>query len=711
MDFTQNIARALSLQARQINAVIMLLDEGATIPFIARYRKERTGMLDEEQILAIKALRQNLLKLEDRRRSILDSLTEQNISIPELIKAIQNAESLSELEDLYLPYKPKRKTRASMAREKGLEPLAKQIFAQQQGNPREWAKRYIQQDVPDIDAALAGAGDIISEWISENAPIRQELRQRFEKHGIFTASVIKSKAEEAVKFSDYFSFSEPCWKIPSHRFMAVMRGADLGFLRMAAQPDEEKSLAQMRRMILKERNAAAAMVDHSIQDAYKRLLVPSLENELLERMHEKAEKAAVVIFAANLRQLLLAPPLGALRVLGIDPGFKSGCKLVCLDAQGALLHNETVYPHPPQNQDKQAMSKISQLIETYKIEAVAVGNGTAGRETEHLIQRMRLPAGIKVFVVSESGASVYSASKVARDEFPQYDVTVRGAVSIGRRLQDPLSELVKIEPSAVGVGQYQHDVDTKKLNEELDDVVRSCVNQVGVNLNLASEHLLAYVAGLNKATATQITAYRNENGRFKSREQLLEVPRLGKKTYEQCAGFLRITDSNQPLDNSAVHPERYALVEKIARDQNMSLSDMIGNKELKHKVDLNRYISNDVGLPTLEDIFQELEKPGRDPRKQARVLQFEPNIRKPEDLHTGMLLPGIVTNITAFGAFVDIGVKQDGLVHISALSDQFVSDPLQVISLHQHVRVKVMEVDLQRKRIALSMKGVEQKID
>ncbi|MFN5319685.1 MAG: Tex family protein, partial [Bacteroidia bacterium] len=650
MDFTQNIARTLSLQARQVNAVIMLLDEGATVPFIARYRKERTGMLDEEQIIAIKALRQSLQKLEDRRSAILDSLAEQNIAIPDLIRAIKDATLITELEDLYLPYKPKRKTRASMARDKGLEPLAKQIFAQQQGNPREWAKRYICADVADIDAALAGASDIMAEWISENADVRQELRQRFEKHAVLSSKVIKSKADEAAKFSDYFSFSEPCWKIPSHRFMAVMRGAELGYLRISALPDEEKSIGQIRRMVVKERNAAGSLVELAITDAYTRLLSPSLENELLDQLREKAEKAAVVIFAANLRQLLMAPPLGSLRVLGIDPGFKSGCKLVCLDAQGQLLHNETVYPHAPQNQDKQAMSKISHLIETYKIEAVAIGNGTAGRETEQLIQRMRLPAGIKVFVVSESGASVYSASKVARDEFPQYDVTVRGAVSIGRRLQDPLSELVKIEPSAVGVGQYQHDVDAKKLNEQLDDVVRSCVNQVGVNLNMASEHLLAYVAGLNKATAAQITAYRAEIGHFKNRQQLLEVPRLGKKTFEQCAGFLRIADSNHPLDNSAVHPERYALVEKMAKDHRMTLSEIIGNKELKNKIDYSRYITEDVGLPTLEDIFQELEKPGRDPRKQVRMLQFEPSIRKPDDLQIGMLLPGIVTNITAFGA-------------------------------------------------------------
>jgi uncharacterized protein len=562
--------------------------------------------------------------------------------------------------------------------------------------------------VPDTDAALQGACDIIAEWVSEQADLRQDLRLRFEKYGILTSSVVKTKADEAVKFSDYFKYAEPCWKVPSHRFMAVMRGSELGFLRFSALPDEEKTLEHIRRKVVKARNQAADLVEQAGIDSYKRLLAPSLETELLETMRQKAEGAAVHIFAGNLRQLLMAPPLGSMRVMGIDPGFRSGCKLVCLDAQGQLLHNETIYPHPPQSQDKQAMAKLSQLIETYKIDALAIGNGTAGRETEHLVQRMRLPAAIKVFVVSESGASVYSASKVARDEFPQYDVTVRGAVSIGRRLQDPLSELVKIEPSAVGVGQYQHDVDAKKLNEQLDDVVRSCVNQVGVNLNLASEHLLAYVAGLNKATATQIVAYRNEIGTFSKRSQLLDVPRLGKKTFEQCAGFLRISDGDNPLDNSAVHPERYDLVQRMAKDCKMPLNSMIGNTGIRNNIDLQHYVNDEIGLPTLEDILQELEKPGRDPRKQAKMLQFDPNIRKPEDLQIGMVLPGIVTNITAFGAFVDVGVKQDGLVHVSALSDQFVSDPMQVVKLHQHVRVKVQDVDLLRKRIALSMKGVEQ---
>jgi uncharacterized protein len=708
MNFVNQIALKLSIDPRGVSAVISLFNEGATVPFIARYRKERTGMLDEEQIINIKSALQVFTRLEERRMAIVDSLSEQNVTDVALLDAIRKAESLSVLEDLYLPYKPKRKTRASIARERGLEELARQIFSQPAGLPKDWARRFVNKDVPDTDAALQGASDIIAEWISEQAELRQDLRLRFEKYGILTSLVVKTKADEAVKFSDYFKYAEPCWKVPSHRFMAVMRGSELGFLRFSALPDEEKTLEHIRRKVVKARNQAADLVEQAGIDSYKRLLAPSLETELLETMRQKAEGAAVHIFAGNLRQLLMAPPLGSMRVMGIDPGFRSGCKLVCLDAQGQLLHNETIYPHPPQSQDKQAMAKLSQLIETYKIDALAIGNGTAGRETEHLVQRMRLSAAIKVYVVSESGASVYSASKVAREEFPQYDVTVRGAVSIGRRLQDPLSELVKIEPSAVGVGQYQHDVDAKKLNEQLDDVVRSCVNQVGVNLNLASEHLLAYVAGLNKATATQIVAYRNEIGTFSKRSQLLDVPRLGKKTFEQCAGFLRISDGDNPLDNSAVHPERYDLVQRMAKDCKMPLNSMIGNTGIRNNIDLQHYVNDEIGLPTLEDILQELEKPGRDPRKQAKMLQFDPNIRKPEDLQIGMVLPGIVTNITAFGAFVDVGVKQDGLVHVSALSDQFVSDPMQVVKLHQHVRVKVQDVDLPRKRIALSMKGVEQ---
>lgn len=708
MTHTERIANSLGIHHNQVKAVSILLENGGTVPFIARYRKEQTGSLDEEKILHIKDQLQYHLKLDERRRAILASLKEQGINENKLIDAVNAATTLIELEDLYLPFKPKRRTRATIARSFGLEPLAKKIYAQLPGKPDDFAKPFINNDVPDTATALQGASDIIAEWISETVELRQELRIRFEKYGVFYSTVVKSKNEEGIKFSDYFNYSEPCWKVPSHRFMAVMRGKELGFLRVSAVPDEDRSLEFITRKIIRSGTSSAALIREAIRDSYKRLMEPSLETELLSSMREKAENAAVTIFASNLRQLLMAPPLGSLRVLGIDPGFRSGCKLVCLDAEGNLKCNETIYPHPPQNQDRQAMAKLNQLIETYKIEAIAIGNGTAGRETEQLIQRMRLPAGIKVFVVSESGASVYSASKVARDEFPHYDVTVRGAVSIGRRLQDPLSELVKIEPSAVGVGQYQHDIDAKKLNEQLDDVVRSCVNQVGVNLNNASEHILAYVAGLNKATAAQIVAFRNKIGSFKNRNQLLEVPRLGHKTFEQCAGFLRIPGSDNPLDNSAVHPERYALVKRMASDCKRTPAELIGNKEVCKSIDLNKYTDEKTGLPTLQDILQEIEKPGRDPRKETKILQFNSNVRKPEDLQIGMVLPGIVTNITAFGAFVDVGVKQDGLVHVSMLADRFVKDPLEIVKLHQHVRVKVEDVDLVRKRIALSMKGLDQ---
>lgn len=708
MVVTEQIANILGVQHNQVKAVASLLDSGSTIPFIARYRKEQTGSLDEEKILRIKELLQHYVKLDERRKTILSSLAEQGIIDTKLIDAVKAATSLTELEDVYLPYKPKRKTRATVARSFGLEPLARKIYAQLPGNPTDLARTFINSDVPDTGAALQGASDIIAEWISEIIELRQALRTRFEKYGIFASTVVKSKADEGVKFLDYFTYSEPCWKVPSHRFMAVMRGHDLGYLRVSALPDEDRSLQFIERKIIRSNTPSSALVKEAIRDSYKRLLAPSLETELLSTMRDKAEAAAVNIFAANLRQLLMAPPLGTMRVMGIDPGFRSGCKLVCLDAAGNLKHNETIYPHPPQKQDKQAMAKLNQLIETYKIEAIAIGNGTAGRETEQLIQRMRLPAGIKVFVVSESGASVYSASKTARDEFPQYDVTVRGAVSIGRRLQDPLSELVKIEPSAVGVGQYQHDIDAKKLNEQLEDVVRSCVNQVGVNLNNASEHVLAYVAGLNKTTASQIVAYRTKIGSFTHREQLLEVPRLGNKTFEQCAGFLRIPESNNPLDNSAVHPERYRLVQRMAKDCNLTASELIGNKEICKGIDLNKYTDAEIGLPTLQDILLELEKPGRDPRKETKILQFDSSVRKPDDLEIGMVLPGIVTNITAFGAFVDVGVKQDGLVHVSEMADRFVKDPLEIVKLHQHVRVKVQDLDLARKRIAFSMKGLDQ---
>ncbi len=707
MDIIESIARTTAIQKQQVKAVLDLFDEGCTIPFIARYRKERTGMLDEEQILAIREEKSRIDKLEERRASVLGSLNERNLLTSALDQAIRGAQTITDLEDIYLPFRPKKKTRASMARELGLEPLAKMLMAQGPQDPHRLATPFVANNVGSVEAALQGAKDIIAEWVADNPDLRKSLRSRFEKFAEFHSKLVKTKEEEAQKYRDYFDYREPASRVPSHRFMAVMRGHREGFLRVSAEPDEERSLQLIERMFLKNQGDCALEVKQALRDAYKRLIVPSLENELLQSLEEKAANGAVRIFAANLRQLLMAAPLGEKRVLGIDPGFRTGCKLVCLDAHGKLLHNETIFPHPPQNQDKQAMSKLSQLIETYKIEAVAIGNGTAGRETETLLTRMRLPAQVKVFVVSESGASIYSASKTAREEFPQFDVTVRGAVSIGRRLQDPLAELVKIEPSAVGVGQYQHDLDASLLNDQLADVVRSCVNQVGVNVNTASVHLLAYVSGLSQATAAKIIEQRNQNGAFGSRSELLAIPRLGKKTFEQCAGFLRIPEAKHPLDNSAVHPERYSLVEKMAKDAGVPLNELVSRKDIKALIDLNRYVSDEIGLPTLTDILTELEKPGRDPRKNAAVLEFDPNIRKPEDLIPGMILPGIVTNITAFGAFVDVGVKQDGLVHISQLSDQFVSDPLLVVKLHQHVKVRVVEVDLPRKRISLSMKNLE----
>jgi uncharacterized protein len=706
MDAIAHIASLTQISLPQVAAVLELLEAGNTIPFIARYRKERTGMLDEEQIQHIRDEKLKFDKLEARRSAILESLHERNLLNPELERSIREAGDLNTLEDRYLPYKPKKKTRATLARELGLEPLAKMIMAQNSGDPEQMALRFTKAQL-DVAEALQGARDIIAEWISEHALARQKLRNRFQRQALFQSKVQKKKEDEAQKYRDYFNYSEPAWKVPSHRFMAVLRGHREGFLSIAALPDETEALQSIEPLFVKGRNACAEQVQLALRDSYKRLLSPSLETELLGELETKAQAAALKIFASNLRQLLMGAPLGEKSVLGIDPGFRTGCKLVCLDRQGKLLHNETIYPHAPQHQDKPAMAKISHLIETYKIEAIAIGNGTAGRETEQLISRMRLPAGVQVFVVSESGASVYSASKVAREEFPQYDVTVRGAVSIGRRLQDPLSELVKIEPEAVGVGQYQHDLDARDLNEGLGEVVRSCVNQVGVNLNTASVHLLAYVAGLSLTTAAQIVQYRSEKGAFERRADLLNVPRLGKKTYEQCAGFLRIPQAEHPLDNSAVHPERYALVEQIARDQKLPVAGLIGNTALLRQIPLERYQTQEIGLPTLKDILAELEKPGRDPRKSARVLEFDPNVRKPEDLIPGMILPGIVTNITAFGAFVDVGVKQDGLVHVSQMADRFIKDPMEVVKLHQHVKVRVVEVDLPRKRIAFSMKGVE----
>ncbi len=708
MKMLDHIAIQSGVGIKSIERVIELFENGSTIPFIARYRKELTGGLDEVQLESIQDNWNQWKKLDERRNAMIASMEERGILTQELKLALLQAPTLQAAEDIYLPYKPKRRTKATIARELGLEPLAKMIISQGNDDPFRIASRFVNKEVADEDAAIQGARDIIAEWVSENAGARQTLRQQFERFAILHSKVQKGKEEEAAKFRDYFSFNEQLSRIPSHRFMAVMRGVNEGLLSVSALPEEDKALEKLNRIFVRSKSLCSEQVEKATKDAYKRLIAPSLENEVLALIKEKADKQAVQIFAENLRQLLMSAPLGEKRVLGIDPGFRSGCKLVCLDEQGALLHNETIYPHAPQNQDKQAMAKISSLIAAYKMDAVAIGNGTAGRETEQLMMRMRFEKPLQVFVVSESGASVYSASKIARDEFPNYDVTVRGAVSIGRRLQDPLAELVKIDPKSIGVGQYQHDLDQKLLGDRLTNVVLSCVNQVGVNLNMASAHLLTYISGLGPSIAANIVEYRNAHGAFTKRSDLKKVPRLGEKAFEQCAGFLRIDGSENPLDNSAVHPERYSLVEKMAKDAGFKLQDIVGRNDLRQVIKLEKYLSNDVGLPTLEDILTELEKPGRDPRKSVKVLQFDQTVRKVDDLIPGMVLPGIITNITAFGAFVDVGVKQDGLVHVSQLADRFVSDPMEVVKLHQHVKVRVLEIDLARKRIAFSMKDIKE---
>jgi uncharacterized protein len=708
MKMLDQLAIQSGVGINSIERVIELFENGSTIPFIARYRKELTGGLDEVQLESIQDNWNQWKKLDERRNAMIASMEERGILTQELKIALLQAPTLQAAEDIYLPYKPKRRTKATIARELGLEPLAKMIMSQGNDDPFRIATRFVNKEVADEDAAIQGARDIIAEWVSEHAGARQTLRQQFERFAVLHSKVQKGKEEEAAKFRDYFSFNEQLSRIPSHRFMAVMRGVNEGLLSVSALPEEDKALEKLNRIFVRSKSLCSEQVEKATKDAYKRLIAPSLENEVLALIKEKADKQAVQIFAENLRQLLMSAPLGEKRVLGIDPGFRSGCKLVCLDEQGALLHNETIYPHAPQNQDKQAMAKISSLIAAYKMDAVAIGNGTAGRETEQMMMRMRFEKPLQVFVVSESGASVYSASKIARDEFPNYDVTVRGAVSIGRRLQDPLAELVKIDPKSIGVGQYQHDLDQKLLGDRLTNVVLSCVNQVGVNLNMASAHLLTYISGLGPTIAANIVEYRNTHGAFTKRSDLKKVPRLGEKAFEQCAGFLRIDGSENPLDNSAVHPERYGLVEKMAKDAGFKLQDIVGRNDLRQVIKLEKYLSNDVGLPTLEDILTELEKPGRDPRKTVKVLQFDQSVRKVDDLIPGMILPGIITNITAFGAFVDVGVKQDGLVHVSQLADRFVSDPMEVVKLHQHVKVRVLEVDLARKRIAFSMKDIKE---
>lgn len=701
------ISSALNIRESQIGKTIGLLDSGATIPFISRYRKEVTGGLDEVQIAAIKEQNDKLNELVKRRETILKSIDEQEKLTPELKSRIENCWNASELEDIYLPYKPKRQTRAEIARKKGLEPLADIIMLQHPIDVEAKAQAFVKGDVKNAKDAIAGACDIIAEQINEDEYARNVIRNIFQREAVITSKVVKGKEEEGDKYRDYFDFSERLSKATSHRILAIRRGESEGVLRVNISPDEDAALERLDKRFLKgdNDNEATNYVADAIEDAYKRLLKPSIETEFGNLSKEKADEEAIRVFAENLRQLLLAPPLGQKRVLGIDPGYRTGCKLVCLDAEGNLLHNETIYPHPPQNETSKAGSKVVKLVTTYNIDAIAIGNGTASRETERFITNLRYEKLVQVFVVSENGASIYSASKTAREEFPNYDVTVRGAVSIGRRLVDPLAELVKIDPKSIGVGQYQHDVDQAKLKKSLDLTVESCVNLVGVNVNTASKHLLTYVSGLGPVLAQNIVDYRTANGAFKSRKELMKVPRMGDKAFEQCAGFLRIADADNPLDNSAVHPESYHIVEAMAKEMKCSVKDLIDNKDLKKSLKLDKYVTDKVGLPTLNDIMEELDKPGRDPRKGIKVFEFDPNIRTIEDLREGMVLPGIVTNITNFGCFVDVGIKENGLVHISELTDRFISDPTEVVSLHQHVEVKVLSVDLSRKRVQLSMKS------
>lgn len=701
------ISKSLNLSAKNVESTVKLIDEGATIPFISRYRKEATGGLDEVQISKIKDLSEKFLELEKRKEFILKSISEQEKLTPDLEKQISESWDSTELEDIYLPFKPKRQTRAEKARKKGLEGLAKWLMSQQSGSVSSKASEFINEEVKDEEDALQGARDIIAEWVNEDANTRQIVRNIFSREAVITSKVISGKEEEGEKYADYFDFSAPLARCPSHRILAIRRGESEGFLRVSISVDEDKCLERLVPCYAKNNTEAADHVEDAVVDAYKRLLKPSIETEFAALSKEKADESAISVFADNLRQLLLAPPLGQQRILGIDPGYRTGCKLVCLDQQGNLLHNETIYPHPPQNEYSKAGNKVVKLVSTYKIDAIAIGNGTASRETERFITNLRYEKEVKVFVVSESGASVYSASKIAREEFPNYDVTVRGAVSIGRRLSDPLSELVKIDPKSIGVGQYQHDVDQNKLKKALDQTVESCVNLVGVNLNTASKHLLTYVSGLGDTLAQNIIDYRSENGPFRSRSELKKVPRLGPKAFEQSAGFLRIPDSTNPLDNSAVHPESYPIVEKMAKDLNTSVKELINNKPLIDSIEIDRYKTDSVGEETLTDILLELEKPGRDPRSKVQLLEFDPNIRTINDLKEGMILPGIVTNITNFGCFVDVGIKENGLVHISEMANHFISNPGEVVSLHQHLNVKVLSVDLERKRIQLSLKGVD----
>ncbi|RGR87444.1 Tex family protein [Phocaeicola plebeius] len=708
-EFSQMIAAELKLPAHRIANTLKLLQGGATIPFISRYRKEATGGLDEVQIGDIQTRYEKLCELSKRKETVLSTIEEQGKLTPELKARISACWNATELEDIYLPFKPKRKTRAEAARAKGLEPLALLLMMQKENNLAAKVRNFVKGEVKDEEDALKGARDILAEQISEDERSRNLMRNQFQRQALIQSKVVKGKeAEEAsAKYRDYFDFCEPLKKCSSHRLLALRRGESEGVLKVSIFPeDEDMCNERLQRLFVRANNECAHQVKEALTDAYKRLLKPAIETEFAALSKEKADEEAIRVFAENLRQLLLAPPLGQKRVMGIDPGFRTGCKVVCLDAQGTLLHNEAIYPHPPKSEYAQAARKIVKLVEQYKIEAIAIGNGTASRETEQFVTSQRYDREVQVFVVSEDGASIYSASKTAREEFPDYDVTVRGAVSIGRRLMDPLAELVKIDAKSIGVGQYQHDVDQTKLKASLDQTVESCVNLVGVNVNTASKHLLTYVSGLGPTLAQNIVDYRTENGPFESRRQLLKVPRMGAKAYEQCAGFLRIPQAKNPLDNSAVHPESYPIVEQMAKDLNCTVADLIKDKELRNKIDLKKYVTETVGLPTLTDILQELDKPGRDPRQKIQVFEFDKNVRTLDDLQEGMELPGIVTNITNFGCFVDIGIKENGLVHVSQLADRFVSNPADVVRIHQHVRVKVMSIDHERKRIQLTMKGL-----
>lgn len=707
--FSQMIAAAMKLPVHRIDNTLKLLAGGATVPFISRYRKEATGGMDEVQIEEVQSRHEKLCELAKRKETILSTIGEQGKLTDALRRRIEECWDSTALEDIYLPFKPKRKTRAEAARQKGLEPLAVLLMMQRENNLNARVRTFVKGEVKDEEEALKGARDIIAEQVNEDEKARNIIRNQFGRQAVITSKVSKGKEkdETAQKYRDYFDFSEPLKKCTSHRLLALRRGEADGILKVSITPaDEEECTMRLQRQFVRGNNACSEQMAQAVDDAYKRLLKPAIETEFAASSKDKADEEAIRVFAGNLRQLLLAPPLGQKRVMGIDPGFRTGCKVVCLDAQGTLLHNEAIFPHPPKSDRTGAARKLVQLVSQYKIEAIAIGNGTASRETEEFVKAQRFPHEVQVFVVSEDGASVYSASKTARDEFPEYDVTVRGAVSIGRRLMDPLAELVKIDPKSIGVGQYQHDVDQTRLKASLDHTIESCVNLVGVNVNTASKHLLTYVSGLGPVLAQNIVDYRTENGAFRSRKELLKVPRMGAKAFEQCAGFLRIPHAANPLDNSAVHPESYPIVEKMAKDLKCSVNDLIQDKELRNKIQIADYVTETTGLPTLTDIMQELDKPGRDPRQQIEVFSFDPNVHSIDDLHEGMELPGIVTNITNFGCFVDIGIKENGLVHVSQLADKFVSDPTTVVSIHQHVRVKVIGIDHERRRIQLTMKGL-----